>query len=65
MTPSQSKMRAWRVDEAETDSALGVRVALALALALALPLTLLLLPLPREKESGVEEIRAEEKFRGT
>ena len=63
MTPSQSKMRAWRVDEAETDSALEVRVALALALAL--PLTLLLLPLPREKESGVEEIRAEEKFRGT
>lgn len=61
MTPSQSKMRAWRVDEAETDSALEVRVALALAL----PLTLLLLPLPREKESGVEEIRAEEKFRGT
>ena len=54
MTPSQSNMRAWRVDEAETDSALEKRA-----------LALLLLLLPREKERGVEEIRAEEEFKDT
>lgn len=57
MTPSQSKMRAWRAEEAETDSAPEKRVDPALAL--------LLLPLPRKKERGAEELNADEEFRET